>query len=152
MVKRYEDARCDETAYGSVIVPSLYNYNIYSWMFKVVQSKYYFAIGLTTDFDCTYCDHASKANAYNYGAANASLRDNNFRFHSKYGPKLNGDDKISMIFDAGNGFVSSKINGKSIDGKSTFNSSDVEGMAFSDVKKGEDIAYRMTTATYIFLC
>ena len=114
----------------------------------MVQIQFYFAIGITTDFDCAYCDYACKGNAYIYDAANGSLRDNNFRFHLKYGPHLNKDDEITMIFDAGNGFISYKINGKPIDGKSRFNSSDVEGIAYSDVKKGEDIAYRMAVSCW----
>ena len=88
-------------------------------------------------------DYGIHQNSYSYNGCAGTLRCNgNDRMYS-YGPHFEVDDKVEMIFDAGKGYLSFIINGRSIKKKSVYNSTNIEGIAFSNIKKSNDLKYRM---------
>ena len=66
----------------------------------------------------------------------------------QYGPVLNSNDTIKMIFDVGKGYLSFIINDEPITQKSKHNTSDIIGLATNNVKKSEELKYRMAICMF----
>ena len=149
-----------KSALGEIEIESMGNNTIYTWILDVSMDHNGFAVGLAYAFDrdeskeidiTTYSNHA-----YNYHArgflSKSFERPDGWVVADKllgYGPKLK-KDRIEMIFDAGKGHLSYRINGKKLTSmkKSRFNRSTDGNVAFSDMKKGNDIKYRMSILFY----
>lgn len=124
--------------FGEILIESMNNDAIYSWRFKVIKKTLYYGIGISAIFKK---DFEMYPDSYSYNAFNGCIRKEGNAGYS-YGLGLSKDDEIEMIFDVGKGYLSFVINDKQMKG-SVYNSTNIEGIGFSGIRKAEDLKYRM---------
>ena len=137
-----------QSLFGDKEIESMDNDFVYIWKLQIINRIGFFAVGLTSAFIHKTSSFSDYPNSYYFNAGFGSLARNHLDdgediVQWQYAPALKSNDIIEIHFDVGRGYISYCINGQKIDKKSTFNLSQEENVAFSDIVKRTDIKYRM---------